>query len=94
MKVRYRRRAQLDIDNIHEYIARQSPRAATEVAARIRDAADRLDGRIWDTPGRARDTYEWVVGGLPYIIVYEVDKARDAIAILAVFHGVQDRDQG
>jgi plasmid stabilization system protein ParE len=44
--------------------------------------------------GRARDTYEWVVGGLPYIIVYEVDKARDAIAILAVFHGAQDRDQG
>lgn len=93
MKIRYRRRAQLDIENIYEYIDKQNPRAATEVVARIRSAVDRLGtlpylGHV----GRARRTYEWVVVGLPYIIIYEVDEAADEVAIIAVFHGAQDRD--
>jgi plasmid stabilization system protein ParE len=42
MRVRYRLRAQRDIDSIYEYIKERNPRAATEVVARIRLAADRL----------------------------------------------------
>jgi toxin ParE1/3/4 len=94
MKVRYRRQAQLDIDNIHEYIEKRNPRAATEVVARIRYAADRLG--LWPYTGhvgRAPGTYEWVVAGLPYIIVYEMDEAADEVAIIAVFHGAQDRER-
>jgi len=92
MKVRYRLRAQLDIENIHRYIEERNPRAATDVVARIRFAADRLG--IWaymGHAGRAPGTYEWVVVGLPYIIVYEVDEAADEVAIIAVFHGKQNR---
>jgi toxin ParE1/3/4 len=92
MKVRYRRRALLDIENIHEYIQKRNPRAATDVVARIRRAVDRL--AIWPYVGHAgRDagTYEWVVVGLPYIIVYEVDEVADEIGIIAVFHGAQRR---
>jgi len=64
-----------------------------EVVARIRYAADRLGlmpyiGHV----GRARETYEWVIVGLPYIIVYEIDQAMEEVAIIAVFHGAQDRD--
>jgi len=44
--------------------------------------------------GRARGTYEWAVVGLPYIIVYEIDEAAQEVAIIAVFHGAQDRDDG
>ena len=70
MKVRYRLRAQRDIEGIYDYIAERNSRAATEVVARIRLAADRLGylpymGHV----GRARGTLEWVVVGLPYIIV-------------------------
>jgi toxin ParE1/3/4 len=93
MKVRYRQRALRDIDNIHEYIARRNPRAAREVAARIRRAADHLG--VWPRAGhvgRAPGTYEWVVVGLPYVIVYEIDEGADEIAIIAIFHGAQDRD--
>lgn len=93
MKIRYRQRALRDIDNIHEYIAERNPRAAREVVARIRSAADRLG--TWPRAGhigRARGTYEWVVVGLPYIIVYEIDEEADELAIIAVFHGAQDRD--
>ena len=42
---------------------------------------------------RASGTYEWAVVGLPYIIVYELNEAADEVAIIAVFHGSQDRDR-
>jgi toxin ParE1/3/4 len=95
MKVRYRRRARLDIENIYQYIEKRNPRAATEVIARIRYAADRLGwlphlGHVGRSPG----TYEWVVVGLPYIIVYEIDEAASEVAIIAIFHGAQNRDPG
>jgi len=32
--------------------------------------------------------------GLPYIIVYEVDEIADEVAIIAVFHGAQFREEG
>jgi plasmid stabilization system protein ParE len=41
--------------------------------------------------GRDIGTYEWVVVGSPYVIVYEVDEAVDEVAIVAVFHGAQRR---
>ena len=92
MRVRYRRRAQLDIEGIHEYIEKHNPRAAVEVVTRIRDAADRLG--LWPYlghAGRSRGTLEWVVVGLPYIIVYEVNDGADEVAIIGVFHGAQHR---
>jgi hypothetical protein len=33
------------------------------------------------------------VKGLPYIIVHELHPAEDELAVLAIFHGAQDRDQ-
>ena len=42
-------------------------------------------------PGERRGTREWVVRGLPYIIVYRVDWNQDEIVLLNVFHGAQDR---
>lgn len=93
MRVRYRLRAQRDIEGIYEYIKERNPRAATEVVARIRLAADRL-GRLpyMGHAGRARGTLEWAIVGLPYVIVYEIDAAAGEIAVIAVFHGAQDRD--
>ncbi len=39
--------------------------------------------------GTVSGTYEIVVPGLPYIVVYEL--ADERIGIVAVFHGAQDR---
>jgi toxin ParE1/3/4 len=39
-------------------------------------------------------THEWVVRGLPYIIVYQTGSAdSDEVLILGVFHGAQDRER-
>ena len=93
MKVRYRRRARLDIEDIYQYIGKRNPRAATEIVARIRYAADRLGSLPYmGHVGRSPGTYEWVVVGLPYVIVYEINEAAHEIAIIAVFHGAQDRE--
>lgn len=40
--------------------------------------------------GSVSGTYEWVVRGTPYLLVYEIDEAGGEILILAVFHGAQD----
>jgi toxin ParE1/3/4 len=92
MNVRYRRRAERDIENIYEYIEQRNARAATEVVARIRYAADRLGLLPYmGHAGRAPRTYEWALVGLPYVIVYEVDETADEVSIIAVFHGAQRR---
>jgi toxin ParE1/3/4 len=41
--------------------------------------------------GRILATREWIVSGLPYIIVYTIDETRDVITIIGVFHGAQNR---
>jgi len=90
--VRYRDQARRDIDNIHRYVAERNSRAAINVVARIRLAADRLGTwPLMGHAGQASGTYEWVVVGLPYIIVYEIVEAAGEVAIIAVFHGKQDR---
>jgi len=52
--------------------------------------------RLGDLPfighkGIAPGTYEWVVTGLPYIVVYKIDSDHEEVQITAVFHGAQDR---
>jgi len=42
-------------------------------------------------PGRVPGTREWVVHGLPYVIVYQVDELLDELTVLAIFHGAQNR---
>jgi hypothetical protein len=42
-------------------------------------------------PGITPQTYEWIVKGLPYVVVYEIHSDPDLVAILGIFHGAQDR---
>lgn len=70
----------------------RTTRAAKGVIARILDAIERLGefpglGHAGKVPG----TREWVVRGLPYIIVYEIDLKLPLLTVLAVFHGARDR---
>jgi len=95
VRVRYDLQARRDVANIHDYIAERNPHAASKVVARIRAAIHLLsEFPQIGHPGRAPDTREWVVKGLPYVIVHELRPAEDEIAILGIFHGAQDRDQG
>jgi plasmid stabilization system protein ParE len=93
MKLRYTAEARDHIQEIFNYINDRNSAAAPQVVARIRLAAERLAefprvGHVGRVPG----TYEWVVRGLPYIVVYDISVGgEDEVVILGVFHGAQDR---
>ena len=93
LKLRFSARARVQLVAIQEYIAGQNPGAAARVGDRIREATEVLRffphaGRT----GRSAGTREWVVRGLPYIVVYEANIDRDEIMVLSVFHGAQKRE--
>ena len=92
MKLVYLASALADLQNIHDYIAKDDPAVAVTVIARIKASLDRLldfpkSGRTGTVPG----TLELVVTNLPYIVVYEL--GADHIEIIAVFHGAQNRNK-
>ena len=93
MKLSIRRSAEADLAGIYQWIAKDSPANAASVTDRILDAIEvtipqyPLIGRS----GKANGTREFVVSGLPYVIVYEIDFPRDLVIILSVKHGAQRR---
>ncbi|TDR89619.1 type II toxin-antitoxin system RelE/ParE family toxin [Enterovirga rhinocerotis] len=92
MRIRATSSAERDLVGIRRYISVDNPRAAQRVVGRIRSSAMRLvDQPEIGRPGERDGTREWVVSGLPYIIVYRVDWTRAEIVLLNVFHGAQDR---
>ena len=92
MKVHYTIDALLHLAAIHTYINERNPMAASRVIARIRAAADRLgDWPRIGHAGAADGTYEWVVTGLPYVIVHELNEPENEVVILGVYHGAQLR---
>jgi len=93
MKTVIRAAAHADIERIYDWIARDSPGNAQSVINRIYEAIER---NLAFSPyighrGRAPGTYEWVVRGLPYIIIYRVDDELDELTVIAVIHGARKR---
>ncbi|MGA9669395.1 MAG: type II toxin-antitoxin system RelE/ParE family toxin [Terracidiphilus sp.] len=88
MKVRWTTPAVNQLRNIFDYMAADSPRAATRVVGRIREVV-RQTGRMPNVGriGRVEGTREIVVSGTPYLVVYWV--VEKTIHVLAIFHGAQ-----
>jgi toxin ParE1/3/4 len=82
-----------EFDQILAYIAADRPKAAMRVADRIDEACAGLGDTLTGRPGRASGTYEKVVTGLPYIVVYAVDAVHpsdESVTILRIVHGARD----
>ena len=93
MRVTFDPAARAELNDIFQWIAKDSPRAAHDLIARIEATVMRLElpelahmGRPGLVEG-TRELLEW-----PYIIVYKVFEDRDEIVVLTVVHGAQDRD--
>jgi toxin ParE1/3/4 len=70
---------------IQEYIARENPRAAFEVAQHIRVAVEQLrDHPRLGRKGRVRGTYELVIHDKSYVMPYRIKKSE--IQVLSVYH--------
>ena len=77
MRVRWTEPAACALVSIQDYIARDNPRAAIEVAQRIRVVVGLLQEqpKIGRT-GRVRGTYELILPGIPYIVPYRIKKPK------------------
>ena len=80
-----------DLAATYVWIANDSPDAAAAMLERIFQAIERL-GRMPNIghTGRAKETFEWVVSGYSYVIVYEIDRANDTLIVIGVFAGSQE----
>jgi len=90
MKLRYTRLAYNDLASLFEFIAKEDTQAAGRVARTIRTGIERLiQFPAYGRPGDVRGTRQFVVAGVPYIVVYEIEDKM--ITILRVYHAAQNR---
>ena len=93
MRVRYSMRARAHLVAMKEYWLSRSAPHADRMGSAIRATTVSLEyfpsiGHAGRSPG----TFEIVVRGIPYVIVYEFNvSTTDEIMILGVFHMAQDR---
>ena len=92
MMVRFTREALSHIEAIHSYVSEKNARAAARITWRIFSDIERLEkfpklGHVGVVPV----TYEWVIRGLPYVVVYEIDARNDTLIVLGIFHGSRER---
>lgn len=95
MKVVVRKTALRDLDDIQDWISKDSPSAAIKVLRRIRTRINRLA-----VPSLSHIGRPGLVGGTrellepPYLIIYKVDEVADAIVVLGIVHTARNRDPG
>jgi len=93
VRVIVRKAARRDLDDILDWISKDSPRAAKAIVRRISLRVNRLA-----TPGLANMGRPGVVEGTrellepPYIIIYSVNDLAGEIAVLNIVHGARKRD--
>ena len=84
VRLRFTAEAREHIVAIYSYIRDRNPVAANQLVEFPRM------GHV----GRVSGTHEWVVRGLPYIIVYQTGAVdSDEVLILGVFHAAPDRER-
>lgn len=89
MKLRWTTEALQHLREANDFIQLDKPSAAAHMADLIEAAVERL--RLFPEmgrPSRRPGTRELPVTGTPFVVVYRVK--RDALEILAVYHGAQN----
>jgi len=85
LRVRWLKRALLDLDDAEAYIARDDPQAAAAVVLGIVRTVSLLKEQPGiGRPGRVPGTKELVVPNTPYIVPYRVNEGN--VQILRVYH--------
>jgi toxin ParE1/3/4 len=91
VKVRYTRKALVQLDEIYSYIEAHNPSAAQRVKSRIKQSIARLGRnpyscRATETPGvRLLSIVRY-----PYLVFYSVDEVAREVHILRIRHGARD----
>jgi toxin ParE1/3/4 len=81
-----------DLDHIEAYIAKDnSPVVAIDVVLRVIDTTELIlpDHPDAGRPGRVKSTRELVIDGIPFIVIYRVNRRLGHIQVLRVLHDAQ-----
>jgi addiction module RelE/StbE family toxin len=95
-KIVWTRPAVQDLDSIWEYLKSHSNNAAELVQNRILKAVEKLDTSPYlGRPGHLAGTRELVIPRYPYIVVYGITEAPEALEVVIyhVFHGARNWQQ-
>jgi toxin ParE1/3/4 len=88
MKVKWLRKALNNLENIHDYIAKDNPEAALRLITKIRAGVKQLaDFPLMGHNGRVEGTRELVIGNTPYFIVYRIKD--EVVEILRILHSAK-----
>ena len=89
LKLKWTKRALQQLKEAQEYISKDNPAVANDVAKHIAEASRLLlaQPQIGRT-GRVKGTREWVVNKSPYLLAYTVE--NNTLQILSVIHSKQD----
>ena len=88
MKIVWSRRAVKHLTAVRDYIAKENPEAARQIAARILEDVERLVQHPYlGRPGRIAGTRELVIPSTNFIIPYRIKGER--LELIAVFRGRQ-----
>jgi toxin ParE1/3/4 len=80
MELIYDDEALADLEDIFNWIAQDSPATAKIVVDRLFSSTELLiDFPFMGHVGLEPNTFEWAVPRLPYIVVYEVDRAQSEL---------------
>jgi toxin ParE1/3/4 len=88
--------ARQDLSEAARYIAADSPKAAFGLELKVRKAGDDLAFMATGRKGRNGATYEKLVTGTPYILVYTIRriKAAEIVYVLRLIHSARDWTPG
>ena len=93
MKVRYTRRAQIDIEEIFIYIENENPKAALAVEHDIRIKTQGLsDYPEIGVATDMKDVRRLPLTRYPYTIFYRVNWSDKSVDVLRVMHGARVQD--
>ena len=91
MRIRWTAPAAQDLENIFNYLLETNPTRARSTVLEVRNSIRSLKQFPYrGRPGRKDGTRELPHAWLPYILTYRVKE--EAIEILHIWHGAQDRD--
>ena len=88
MRIRWLKKAAMDLEDLYEYIASDNPNAAGKEVEKVVEYVELLkDNPAMGRAGRVPHTRELVIPGTPYITAYRI-KNND-LQILRVIHGAR-----
>lgn len=89
MRLRWTSAAANDLEHISDYLQRQNPQVAQQTVRRLYEEIRQLSRfPLRGRAGREPDTREFILSGLPYVVIYRT--SDQVVEILRIYHGSQN----